>query len=230
MQSMRRFLLTGCAVAAVWGLGQAAQAQQSPAVHVMTIQLPGGGIGQIQYTGNVPPQVYISDAPVATAAFAPMPSLFGADSPFAMMERISADMDRQMATMLQQTAALSAMPLNNPAVTEAALRNLPPGTSSYTFVSTLSGNGVCTRSVEMTSSGNGAAPRVVSHTSGDCGSQASGPMGVTTVPAPSVPAKRPHLLWTKNERAPAKAPDVLLTRNDASPVYTDVVQRTAAQR
>lgn len=223
MRSIRAALLAGCAATGLAIAGGAAQAQQNPenpAVHVMTIQLPGGGVGQIQYTGNVPPRVYVSDAPVSTVGFAPMPSLFGSDSPFAAFERISADMDRQMESILQRAAALSSLPITGPIaappqVTEAALRSLPPGTQSFTYVSTLSGNGVCTRSVEVTAAGNGAAPRVVSHTSGNCAAQPeAGASGIVTAPNRSAPVKRPDVLWTKNE---ARHPYAAMVQKAALP-------------
>jgi hypothetical protein len=38
--------------------------------------------------------------------FAAMPSIFGADSPFAMFDRMSAEMDRQVAAMWQRAEIL----------------------------------------------------------------------------------------------------------------------------
>jgi hypothetical protein len=72
---------------------------------------------------------------------------------------------------------------------------MPPGTASYTMVSTWSGNGVCTQSVEITTPANGGKPRVVSHSSGNCGSAPGtmGPVGTPTIPAPT---HRPDILET----------------------------------
>jgi len=53
--------------------------------------------------------------------------------------------------------------------TLTSIAAMPAGSREYTFVSTIAGNGVCSRSLEVTARGNGAAPKVISQTSGDCG-------------------------------------------------------------
>jgi hypothetical protein len=207
----------------------------------MTVQLPGGGTAQIQYTGDVPPQVTVSDAPVVAPmgfnpAFAAMPSMFGADSPFAMFDRISAEMDRQMAAMWRRAEVFSAQSPSQ--LTEAAMRNLPAGSQGYSFVSTLSGNAVCVQSTQITSAGNGAAPKVVSHSSGNCGPESSsrfgGATGSANLPTSPVPAQRPDTLWIKSPAptvpAPAKRPDTLWVKSNGANPYTGVVEQTAARQ
>jgi hypothetical protein len=236
-------LLAGVAVAALTAVSGIAAAQSSRA-HVMTVQLPGGGVAQIQYTGDVPPQVTVADAPAVSRlpmnpVFAAMPSMFGADSPFAMFDRISVEMDRQMESMLRRAEMLSTQSPSQ--LTEAGMRNLPAGSQSYSFVSTLSGDGVCTRSVQITSSGNGAAPKVVSHSSGNCGPDAapqpnggaSGPVNLPTIPAG--PRKRPDTLWINNPTTPAapaptKRPDTLWVKSTPPIPYTGTVQQTASRQ
>jgi hypothetical protein len=177
------------AVAAVGFAGMAAA--QTPQTHIMTLTLPDGGVAQIHYAGTVAPQVYISDAPAPVLTT--LPSMFGADSPFAEMARLSAAMDRQTAQMFHEVAALSAQPA---AINPTAIAAMPAGSREYTFVSTITGNGVCSRSVEITAQGNGAAPKVISHTSGDCGAA-----GGLQVPAQQqfapVPGKAPNMIMTK---------------------------------
>lgn len=176
MRVVRTALMAGVAAVAVAGFSGWAHAQ-SPQVHVMTVQLPGGGVDVIHYTGDVPPQVVLANGPAAVAA-APLPSLFGPDSPFAELQRISAAMDRQAATLMQTDFA-----------------NLPPGTQGFSFVSTMSGNGVCTQSVEITQNGNGA-PHVVRHSSGNCGP--TGGAGATIdLPPAMAPQQRPDVIMTK---------------------------------
>jgi len=76
----------------------------------------------------------------------------------------------------------------------------------FSYVSTLSSNGACARSAEITSTGNGAPPRVVTHSSGNCGPEPntgtntgwSSP-GIVRVPVMPPPRNRPDALWTKNE-------------------------------
>jgi hypothetical protein len=95
---------------------------------------------------------------------------------------------------------------------EMALGNLAPGTESYSMVSTWSGNGVCTQSVEITAPANGGKPRVVSHSSGTCGS-APGSTGV--IRTPTLPA-------------PTHSPDILETHG--TPPYDGLVREAAWQR
>ena len=193
MRVLGTALLAGVAAVAI-GFPGAATAQ-SPSTHVMMVRLPGGGSAEIRYTGDVAPQVVFSHAPAAVGAPLLMPSLFGPQSPFAMLDRISAEMDRRAAAMFREADALATQARSGQ-LTEASLRNLPPGSQSYSFVSTMSGSGVCTRSVEITSMGNGAPPRVVSHSTGNCGPSASAPGSVNLPAAPPL-AKRPDLVLTK---------------------------------
>src|SRR6185437_16196207 len=173
MQHARTVIRTGLAAVALVGFAGLAEGQ-SREVHVLTVPLPGGGVEQIRYTGDVAPQVYIVGAPMAT-----MQTVFGPPAPFAELDRISAEMDRQASWLLRRGAVLAAA---SPAeLTAAATRALPAGSQGYSFVSTMTGDGVCTRSVEITSQGNGGAPRVVIHTSGNC----------ARVPGFQVPAQQP---------------------------------------
>ena len=168
MRVFRTALLAGAAAIAVAGLSGVAAARDLN-THVRTVQVPGGGVAEIRYTGDVPPQVVFSPAPTALGAFMPFGAFFGPASPFATLDRISAAMDREAASLMRQAEMLANAPAfapNQPI--EMALGNLPPGTESYSMASTWSGNGVCTWSVEITSPANGGKPRVVSHSSGNC--------------------------------------------------------------
>lgn len=166
----RNTLLAG--IAAVALAGTCAFAAAGPTRHTMTVRTPDGGVAHIEYSGNVPPTVTFGAAPRSPAAF------FGAASPFAAFHRISAAMDREMDVLLRQ-ADLLAAPAPGP-MYEATLRNLPADSSQYSMVSTLSGNGVCMRSVEVTRRANGK-PHIVSRSSGDCGKSAGA--GLTAAPA-----------------------------------------------
>jgi hypothetical protein len=153
-------LATGVVTPAVAGDSQ---------VHVLTVRLPGGGVEQIQYTGDVAPQVVLVPAP--RMVMGPMVAV----DPFAELERISALMDRQATNMLRQVESLQGN----------VIPSLPPGASGYSFVSTMLGNGVCTRSVQITYNGGSTPPRMVSHTSGNCGpDRGQRPPTEVTVPAP----------------------------------------------
>jgi hypothetical protein len=208
MHFPRTALLAGAAALAI-GTSGAALAE-APQTHVMALALPGGGVARIEYAGPVPPRVVIGEAPPAFAAL-PAASLFGPDSAFAAMERVSAEMDRAAAAMFTRAESLAAQARSGQPV-EAAYGNLPAGMQGYSYISTLSDNGVCSRSVEITANGTGA-PRIVSHSSGNCGGAAApgGAVGAPAAPAPS-----------------AKRPDLLLTRSDR-PSYAGIVRQVAAQ-
>ncbi len=137
-------------------------------VHVLTVRLPGGGVEQIQYTGDVAPRVVFVPGMVAVPAMDV--------DPFATLNRISAMMDQQAAAMLREVESLQG----------DMLPVLPVGGSGYSFVSTMSGSGVCTRSVRITYNGGNTPPQMVSSSSGDCGSdrRQQAPSEVT-VPAPA---------------------------------------------
>lgn len=190
---------------------------QSPNIHTMTVQLPGGGIAAIHYTGNVAPQVTVRSGPALTGALLPAASLFGAHSPLATLDHLSAEMDREVATLFRYADAMATQPWPiTSGLTLTNVRNLPPGTSGFTYVSTVTGNGVCMRSSEITATGNGP-PRVVTHSSGNCGPEANVPAsnagwgaGIVQEPV-TPPAKRSDLLWTKNETA--QQPYVTMVRN-----------------
>lgn len=159
---MRKILVAGAAALALAGATGLARAQSAD-THVMTVRLPDGQIGQIRYTGNVPPQIVMAPAPVAFA------------SPFAMLERMSAIMDHEMAAMFQ------GMP-GDPAPVPATQAVPPAGMQSYRMISTLSGSGVCTQTTRITFTGNGQ-PNVEQHSQGNCGSPAGAPVAVPS-PAP----------------------------------------------
>jgi len=226
MRTVRNSLLAGVAVIAVagfsgWAFAQGPQARQihDQQIHEMTIQLSGGGVEQIRYTGDVAPRVYVNTAPQATEAA--LPSLFGPDSAFAQFERISEQMDRQADALLRETAALAAQPsLAQLQATDFA--NLPPGSQGYSFVSTMSGNGVCTQSMQITSTGNGP-PRVVTHTSGNCG-PTGGTSGTVALPPAMAPQHRTQEIMTRDYPVQTRRPDVIMTRAEGAKPFAGLVR------
>jgi hypothetical protein len=174
MKASRRVLMAGIAAIALNGTCAVAVAGGQGA-HAMTVALPDGGTAVIQYTGDVAPKVSFATDPAAA-------EIFGPDSPFAAMERILAQMDREMAAMMQQ-ANMMAVRLPSPdQVFNADLRDMPAGATEYSVVSSLTGNGFCSRSTEITNLGNGEKPKVVTHTAGDCGN-AKGVVEQPTAPS-----------------------------------------------
>jgi hypothetical protein len=162
-------LAAGAAALALIGVARFASAEPAD-TRVMTVQLPNGAVEHIRYRGNVPPQVILVPvtAVPASAAF---------QSPFALLDQMSAMMDRQAEAMLRAVSAMAAQPFSVP-TTEAAFGRMSPGT------------GVCMRSIQVTYLGNGQQPHVVSQTTGDCGPS----QGAT------VPAQQPVPVTPKHDR------------------------------
>jgi hypothetical protein len=100
--------------------------------------------------------------------------------PFAMMQRIAADMDRQAAIMLQQVAETAEQPMFD------ATQPMTIG----------AGPGVCMESVQITYTGHGQ-PHVVRQTSGNCGpaTRAAAP---STVPEPPAATHAPGTIEVRN--------------------------------
>ena len=179
MHTVRTVLMAGAAAVVLFGACGAV----ASATHVMTVRLPGGAVEEIQYTGNIAPKVVVSRQGTALDFGWPV-AFFGPDSAFAELNRISAAMDRQMDVMLHNAEAFAAEP---GVVTEIDAGKLPAGSQGYSFVSTMSGSGMCGKSVEITSR-SGQKPQVVSRSWGDCGKDHSG-AGVNGIPrSPDEPA------------------------------------------
>jgi len=183
MRPSHAFLLVG---AAVLGLGALAlpAAGKDPAVHEMTIELPGGGTETIRYTGDIAPKVSFVQAPFDIAW--PAPIAFGFAPSFVALDRVAADMERQVDAIWRQAHAVASWPADS-GPSQAAFDRFGPGTSSYTLVSESFGNNVCTQMTEVTTPPNGGKPKVVSRTSGNCDVHPSGtaegpnPRGATPI-------------------------------------------------
>jgi hypothetical protein len=198
MRTTRTLLLAATATIAAGAAATLAHAGTSDS-HVMTIQLPNGAIEQIRYAGDVPPDVVLSPEPVTAPNFQPV-----MEQPFALLERISAEIDRQAAAMSQAANTMIAQPMPGfGGLTEASPGRLPAGSQGYSTISTFSGNGVCTRSVQITYPGDGNAPRVQSRTSGNCG-PAQGAATPAELPPSPVPARQPGTIEVR-QSAPAAA-------------------------
>src|SRR3954454_15281903 len=116
MARLRKTLLAGAASIGI-AISGAASAQTA---HVMNVAVPGGGIAQIRYFGDVPPQIVFAPAPAAFpassgeafGAWMPVSSMFGpgfgSASPFAVMDRIAAEMDRRAAAIFRYADGMAA--------------------------------------------------------------------------------------------------------------------------
>jgi hypothetical protein len=194
MRKLTKLLIAGAGALTLGGVAIAAADQN----HVMNVVLPDGSVAHIHYVGKVAPRVVVS--PDAAA----IPVAFVADDPFAMFDRISYAMDRQMDAMLQQASALSRIaPGPDGKLSEAALKSLPPGTVSYSFTSFSSGNGAsCSQSVQVTSLGTNQPPKVERQSQGDCSAVN------TRKPVPAVQQAKPEapVVTPASLQKPADAP------------------------
>jgi hypothetical protein len=179
MPTIKKSFLAGTAALALAGSCGLALAG-APERHEMTVRLPDGGTARIEYTGNVPPKVTFARNPFAV-------SFFGAGSPFAELDRISAQMDREMAAMMSEGAGMP-MPSADPnPLFEANLSQAG------------SGSGFCMKSVEITQSGS-EKPKVVQHSAGNCS-----PAQATGLAAEPHAASRPMPIgtWMLTQPGPA---------------------------
>jgi len=208
MRTLSKFL-GACAIAAL--AGTAAWASSAPSEHRLTVWLPGGGSETITYTGDVAPKVSFTPSDFAPVSFWSMPLAQTAFAQAMPIERIAAAMDDDIAAMMRQADQMMAMPVMVApfnGVTEADLSTMPPGSQSYSVISTMNGNNVCTRSVQITESSQGKA-KVVRHSSGNCASQ----------PDSSVLF---HLAPQSDDRADSKLMTVKSTAPAATPLYRHI--------
>jgi hypothetical protein len=159
MRISKSLVLAGVAALALAGGPGLAVAQP---LHSMIVRLPDGGFAQIQYSGNVSPKVTFAPGPLAAPYYHPA-------SPFAMFDRISAQIDRDMDALMSDVVMRPPLLLNPDRMFDVDLHNLAPGATQYSVISTMAGDGsYCTRSVEITRAAPGARPHIVTHMSGDC--------------------------------------------------------------
>ena len=103
MQKFRTAALIGAVVLAAAGLA-GASAGELARTHILTVRLPDGSIEQIRYLGERPPQIHWTQdpAPLFSPGFEPVDM----NAPFAALDRMSAEMDREADALLNQAARL----------------------------------------------------------------------------------------------------------------------------
>lgn len=184
------FLVSAVAIVAIELVGPAAAqtvAHRAADTHVLVVRLPDGSLERIRYAGDRPPQIRFDSQP-DSGFFDP----FWPSAPFADLDRISAAMDREAAAMMQQADNMMQASPGNP--TDIGLNGLPAGMQGYSMVSTMSGNGVCTRSVRYFSSSDGK-PHVESSTSGNCSAgRAAGAPLPAKAPRPALKSKTSRVI------------------------------------
>jgi len=190
MRALPKLLIGGAAALAIAGVATAAFRN----IHMMIVRLPGGGVEKVFYTGDTPPLVAYGDMAALT-------------------EQVSADMDQETAAMLSEADAMISDPLATATLIApdrlmqanlGEVAGLPAGARGYSFVSTVSGGGVCSRTVEITSRGDGVPPTVVTHTSGNCAGASADHPAAPTLDTPAI--ARPHLTEATWRPAPSAKP------------------------
>lgn len=184
MPKLRTAVLAGAATVLFAGAAAAATAK----FHTMSVDLPDGSVAHIQYVGDVAPKVSVEPVDARQVAF--LDPFAAMDRQFADLQRVSAMMERQHAEMMRQlaTAQAQATAAARPGGQFVVTGNMPAGSSyQYTIVSSSSGKGTCTQTVEWRSDGAGKQPQVTRASSGDCGAVKGGE-GDKVVPV-SAPAK-----------------------------------------
>lgn len=169
MRKIRTAVLAGVVGLVAVGTAMAASHDK----HLLNIAMPDGSIAKIEYQGDVAPRVMVTPAEtvaVPIALFEPFAVSAFDTEPFAALDRMAAQMDREMNAVIRQAAALQqAQPLSPDGKLDmAAFGKMPAGTIHYSFVSTSSGNGTCNRTVQMTYYGQGQQPKILQTSSGDC--------------------------------------------------------------
>ncbi|RVT89440.1 hypothetical protein [Sphingomonas crocodyli] len=198
MRFTRKTLIAGVAALSLAGAAYAAEQHAK----VMKVQMPDGSVEEIHYTGDVAPRVVF--APVAAVDPASMfEAAFGADSVFAQMERMQAQMMAQHQAMMRQAAAMAAQ---TPAAGADSLHmtsigDPANGGASYTYISTTTTQNGCTQTIEISSKAGDKASQVHKTSAGDCTAAKAG----ATPAIETAPAARPAPA-VKPVSAPAPQP------------------------
>lgn len=159
MKVISKAVLAGIGALALGGTAVAA----APDSKVIRVTYPDGSVQHIRYRGDIAPKIV--RVPVHRSIF-PAMSL---RQEMIRFDRIMAAMDRRMDLMMRRAARLTANASNGQQrVRFVSGEALPPGTVSYSFVSTTSGGKTCSRSVRVVAADPDQPARVERASSGDC--------------------------------------------------------------
>jgi hypothetical protein len=186
MRTIRMAVLAGGATMLLAGAAMAA----SHDMHVMKVALPDGSEAQISYQGDVAPKIRIAGGPSMPVAFVP---LAGFDmAPFAEMDRVAAMIDRQADLAMQRAAMMQRAAQTGGAPMTLVAGKSMPGTVSYSYVSTTTSEGGCTRTVSWSTDGANAQPKMTKTSAGSCaGTSAHDPAQPLQAVAPAAPTVLP---------------------------------------
>ncbi len=210
MRMVRTALLGAVAAAALIGGVGAASAQSNPggnpANETRVIQVPKGAVVLVLQPGAM------SAMPMSAMPMMPFPAM---PDPVAMLRRMDAQMDAQMARM-NQLMEVSERAFADPAflapdrTIEAAMHELPmtgAGMRGVVVTSFSDGHGTCTRRV--TYGGDGATPKIEVSATGDasCGPAGSLPGATRPAASPDIQTPQPAAprTWRVENRVPPKS-------------------------
>lgn len=192
MTKIRNLFLIGAAAATLAAAVTAgAAAAQIAKYHEMNVLSPDGAVAHIRYTGDTPPEIRFEQVATPTAL---MPTFDS--SPFGDMERISAAMDQQAATLFNMANGPDMFALPAQGAINARLGQLPAGTEGYSVFSVSSGGKTCTERMSYGYSSHGK-PEVQKVSSGDCNAVAAPslrPALHVKAPSHSLQPNRPNLI------------------------------------
>lgn len=175
MRIVRTAIFAGIASAALAG---AAMAAHDPG-KTMLVAFPDGSVEHIRYEGDVAPRLVLVAAPSPASFF---DVAFGPSSPFAQLERISAEMEAQAGLMMRQAAMAQARAVPDGEALVLTKGQQPTGVMRYSYVSSVTSADGCTRTVRINSSGGDRNPEVIRTSAGDCST-------APTAPAPAIAPK-----------------------------------------
>lgn len=170
MRKTQTLLIAGAAALALGGAAAVA-GDKAAGTHTMTVQVPGGGVAHIEYTGAVKPRVTFAQDLQVVDPLRPAPRVLF-DHTFEPFAFWPGDIARDMQRIRAMMRELPALPLRASGVPSALLQagddTVAPGSYSYSFTSTTTGGKTCARTVHVTAPAGGGKPEVVERTSGDC--------------------------------------------------------------
>lgn len=180
MKMISKAVLAGIGALALGGTAVAA----APDSKVIRVTYPDGSVQHIRYSGEIAPRILV--VPVHR----PMLPAMSLRQEMIRFDRIVAAMDRRMDMMLRRAARLAAeAPDGEQGVRFVSGETLPPGTVSYSFVSTTSGGKTCSRSVRVVAADPDQPARVERASSGDCAAHQAPAAGDEPGPA-TIDARR----------------------------------------
>lgn len=191
MRMISRTVLVGIAALTLGGTAMAAV----PESRVVRVTWPDGSV-HVRHSGDVAPVMVSRPAGVAIMVDRPtilvvpvrhsMFPVMSLRQGIVRFDRVMAAIERRMDLAMRQAARLTAQaPGEQQRLRLVSGESVPPGTVSYSFVSTTSGGKTCSRSVRVIAIGPDQPAKVERASSGDCGPAADPAPAIGDEPKPA---------------------------------------------